>query len=141
MIDFLYETLQELGFVHPLHPAATHLPMGLVLGAFIFAATAFVLKKEELNKTAYHCSILALLTAIPAIFVGITDWQYRLDGSWTMPIQIKIPLSIVLLLLLGSIYKVGKSPKKKPFLMLVLYALSSLVVMNIGFFGGELIYG
>jgi uncharacterized membrane protein len=36
MIDFIYSTLVVLGYTHPLHPAVVHIPMGMVLGGFLF---------------------------------------------------------------------------------------------------------
>jgi len=50
MIDFIYQTLARIGFSHPLHPAITHIPMGMVIGGFLFAAASFVFKKDDLAK-------------------------------------------------------------------------------------------
>jgi len=37
MIEFIYQTLTKFGYTHPLHPTLTHVPIGLVIGAFLFA--------------------------------------------------------------------------------------------------------
>jgi uncharacterized membrane protein len=42
MIESIYQTLAKIGYTHPLHPPATHLPAGLIIGAFIFALIAWI---------------------------------------------------------------------------------------------------
>ncbi|MGD2029642.1 MAG: hypothetical protein PVG86_06850 [Desulfobacterales bacterium] len=37
MIEFIYLTLATIGYSHPLHPAMTHVPMGMIIGGFLFA--------------------------------------------------------------------------------------------------------
>jgi len=36
MIEFIYQTLIKFGYTHPLHPTLTHVPIGMVMGAFLF---------------------------------------------------------------------------------------------------------
>ncbi len=71
MIEFLYELLNQVGFTHPLHPAITHLPMGMAMGAFFFSLGS--LKYAELARTAYHCAILGLIFVLPTMFLGILE--------------------------------------------------------------------
>jgi len=47
MFDFIYNSLSRIGYTHPLHPAVTHLTIGLVMGSFIFLIIGFVLKKTN----------------------------------------------------------------------------------------------
>jgi uncharacterized membrane protein len=52
-MDFLYRFSESMGFDHPLHPALTHMPAGLVVGAFIFLLVALAFKRyKSLNTTA-----------------------------------------------------------------------------------------
>lgn len=38
MTDTIFSFLNQIGFTHPLHPAFTHVPMGMVMGAVFFVA-------------------------------------------------------------------------------------------------------
>ncbi len=49
MIELLYEPLEKIGYTHPIHPPLTHIPMGLVFGAFIFALTALLFRRTTLS--------------------------------------------------------------------------------------------
>lgn len=37
MTELVFKLLEIVGFTHPLHPALTHIPMGMVMGAFFSA--------------------------------------------------------------------------------------------------------
>ena len=141
MIEFIFETLQSLGFHHPLHPALTHIPMGMVMGAFFFTLGAYFLKMPYLYKTAYHSAVLGLIgTPFTALF-GVMDWQYLYGGTWSTIIQIKVGLAFVLFFLLLAVVKFGKDGENKPILMLALNGLCLLTAVGLGFSGGELVFG
>ncbi len=139
MLDFIYGTLAAIGFMHPLHPVATHIPMGMVLGGFVFLVASY--KWGELEKTAFHCFILALLFVPPTILLGLMDWQHRLLGRWSNLIAAKISLSIFLAILLSTIVFLHfkKSPGKT--VMLLLFGLAFLIAAAMGYIGGELVFG
>jgi len=136
MISAFYQSLASIGYTHPLHPAVTHIPVGLIIGGFVFALTGTILKRPSLTKSARHCFWLALLVLPVAVLFGLMDWQHFFAGAWLMPIIMKIVLAAVLLVLL--IITLIPSHEKIP---LVLYSLCLFVVIGIGFFGGELVYG
>ena len=136
MLSILYQTLASIGYSHPLHPAVTHVPVGLITGAFLFALAAAVRNQPSLAETARHCLQLALLFLPAAALLGIMDWQHFYAGAWLQPIVMKIILAAVLIVLL--VISLMPSGKKSP---LALYGLCLLVVVGIGFFGGELVYG
>ena len=46
MIEFVYQTLANLGYSHPLHPILTHVVLGMVIGGFLFAAAAKAAGRE-----------------------------------------------------------------------------------------------
>ncbi|MFQ5772202.1 MAG: DUF2231 domain-containing protein, partial [bacterium] len=100
MIEFIYQTLAKFGYTHPLHAPATHLPAGLIIGAFIFAIIAWLFNRPNLEQTARHCIILALIAVLPTIVLGLMDWQYRFGGALLFEIKMKLVLGGVLLLLL-----------------------------------------
>ena len=40
MIDAFYNLLDKIGYLHPIHPAMTHMPIGLVVGSLFLGVTA-----------------------------------------------------------------------------------------------------
>lgn len=140
MTDLIYSTLQTIGFAHPLHPALTHIPMGMVIGCFFFGLTAFFTQKTVFLKTALHCSVVALIFIVPTIVAGILDWQYFYGSTLSFFIILKFILATLLTLLLAYSVRVslkGGSSKQ----MLILYTLCLACAGGLGFSGGELVYG
>ena len=140
-MEFLYRIAENVGFDHPLHPALTHMPIGLVISAFIFLLAAITFKRNSsLTKTAYHCIVLALIFLFPAAFLGYTDWWHFYAGVWLFPIKIKIVLTIILLifLTLGIIMEMknmGGLISKS-----VIYLLCVICVIGLGYYGGDLVF-
>jgi uncharacterized membrane protein len=141
MIEFIYQTLAKIGYTHPLHPPATHLPAGLIIGAFVFALIAWIFNRSNLAKTAHHCLILALIATVPTIVLGLLDWQYRLDGTWLFAIKMKLALAGILLLLLILAVVYGALAEGFSKTIVAVYTLCLVTVIGLGFFGGELVYG
>ena len=141
MIETLYKTLEGIGYNHPLHPPLVHLPVGLILGAFIFLLIAQILLRPSLAKTARHCMILALISLFPAILLGLMDWQYRLGGGLRFPIIMKLILAGALLVLICVSIVLGRQDQVRSLKHLGVYILCALTVSAIGYFGGELVYG
>lgn len=140
MIETLYATLESIGFTHPLHPAVVHIPMGMVVGAALFALTGLVWKKDALERTAYHCAVLALVFILPTIITGFLDWQGVRGGAWEPLIIVKMVLSVVLtgLLIAAVVLKTrGAEPRR----MVIVYLLCLACAGGLGFSGGELLYG
>lgn len=141
MIDEIYQLLAKLGYVHPLHPAVTHLPVGGVMVGFFLMAAAIIWRKPALIKSSYHAMCVAFVFLLPTMAVGFLDWQHYYSGAWIFPIQMKMGLASLLFVLLAISLVVGRKPDVKPLTMLFLCTLCLLNVMGIGYFGGELIYG
>ena len=141
MIEFIYQTLAKIGYTHPLHPPATHLPAGLIIGAFIFALIAWIFNRSNLAQTARHCLILALIMAVPTILLGLLDWQHRFGGAYLFEIKMKLVLAgiLLLLLLVAVVYAALAGAFTKT--VVAIYALCLLTVIGLGYFGGELVYG
>ncbi|RLC22769.1 MAG: hypothetical protein DRH93_09050 [Deltaproteobacteria bacterium] len=141
MVQTVFEFLNNLGFTHPLHPALTHIPMGMVMGAVTFRLASFLPKLKFLAKTGYHCVILGLLGIAPTAFAGYLDWQHTFGGEWEFLIILKIILAVVLTIVLVTIAVIDdpENPKfdKKTFF----YLLTVLLAIGLGFSGGELQYG
>lgn len=141
MIDLIYQSLAEIGFHHPLHPAIVHLPMGLIMGGFLFGIGSAILNNRELTRTAHHCFTLALIFILPTILLGYTDWQYKFDAEWSLLILLKIIFAFVLFIMLASAYWVGRKNNGNIKLILLIYALCLINTIALGFMGGEIQYG
>lgn len=139
-IDALYGFLGRLGFTDPLHPAIVHIPIGLVIGAFVFFAVALVFKRKQLVLTARHASILALVFAVPSILFGALDWIHFYHAAPIPAIRIKMALAAILLVLLVLGIILGGKGKSRNAAMLAIYACSFLCVVALGWFGAGLIY-
>ncbi len=139
MIAFIYKTLESIGFNHPLHPVATHIPMGMVLGGFLFYLATFKLK--ELANTAHHCFMLALAFLPITVVFGIMDWQHRYAGAVSTFIIAKFILAGTIALLLALAVYLYRKSKLGQGAFMALYTLCLLNAIGLGFIGGSLAYG
>ena len=139
MVDLPYQLLEQIGFTHPLHPAITHLPMGMAMGACLFAIAS--LRWAFLAGTARHCAVLGVIFVPPTIIAGILDWQHYYDGDWSALFITKFALALLLPLLLLSALAAGSSERNHSKLPIVLYALCLFTAVGLGYIGGEIGYG
>lgn len=140
MTASLFTFLEKIGFTHPLHPALTHIPMGMVMGCFFFSLASLVGKKPELNRTALHCSILALIFIAPTILAGLLDWQHRFGGLFEPLIIVKMVLATALTGLLVYSIQLQRAAAQEKKIFLV-YCLCLACAVGLGYSGGELVYG
>lgn len=139
MIEFIYGTLNSIGFHHPLHPVATHIPMGLILGGFLFAIGSF--KWEALEKTAFYCLVLALVNLPVTIIFGLLDWLHIYKGKLIPYIIAKMSLAGVIVIFVSlTVYLYHKGKINKT-VFVVLYFLCFATAVALGFIGGQLIFG
>lgn len=141
MIEFIYQTLARFGYSHPLHPTLTHVPIGMVIGSFLFVLVALIFRRSNLAQTAEHCTVLALIGALPTALLGLMDWQHFYGGLFLFPIKMKLTLAgiLIVFLILAVIFGfLGESFSK---IVVSLYVLCLLCVIGLGYFGGELVYG
>jgi uncharacterized membrane protein len=141
LIDLVYQTLAKIGYSHPLHPAMTHIPMGMIIGGFLFAVGSVMMKKDDLAKAAYYCYTLALIFVLPTMMLGYMDWQYRLEAEWSGLILTKIILAVMLTAVLVITFFYGKNLKVDIKQKLIFYVICFAIAMGLGFIGGELQYG
>lgn len=140
MVENLYLFLEKVGFTHPLHPMLTHAPMGMIIGMVVFSLLGLILRNGNLGQTAFHCSVLALLSVVPVIGAGVLDWLHLLEGEWNIFIKIKMILGVLLTILL-FISVILKSKGTTPGKMLLIYLLCLACAGGLGYSGGELVYG
>ena len=138
MFENLYRTLEQYGFTHPLHPALTHLPIGLIVGGGIFALISIVFRIKSLVATAKHCQVLGFFMMLPTVVLGYSDWQHYYNGAWLFEIKMKFLLTglLVLFSLMNIIFNRNSQAEKVNHLPL--YLLCMLIVAGIGYYGGEL---
>jgi len=141
MTAIIFEFLAKIGFTHPVHPALTHIPMGMVMGAVTFRLVSFLPRSKFLARTGYHCIILGLLGMFPTAFAGYLDWQHTFGGAWEFLIILKICLAAVLTIVLLTIAIID-DPENPGFDKKTLfYLLTLFLAIGLGFSGGELQYG
>jgi len=141
MIDALYALLKTLGFDEPLHAPITHLPIGLVVGAFTFFVVALIFNKKQLIPSARHAAILAFVFAFPTIILGVFDWMHFYHGILMPAIVIKIGFATVVLLALGAAIILGGEIKLHSRWLTVLYSIAFIAIMGLGYFGTGIIRG
>jgi uncharacterized membrane protein len=141
MFDPVYQFLNKLGYMHPIHPTEVHMPIGLVVGACVFAYVALVFRRPSLAQTARHCIILAFIFLFPTMLFGFMDWQHFYAGAWLFPIKIKIPLAFVLMVLLLVAIVLGAKVGPQAKSVMAVYTLCLLTVVVLGFYGGQLVFG
>ena len=141
MIDGIYQLLAKVGFTDPLHAPVTHIPIGLVIGAFCFFYVAVIFKKKNLYLTARHVSILAFIFVFPTILLGVMDWLHFFKGALIPPIKAKMILASCVMVLLGAGIILGSEVRVRSAPMMVIYALAVVGVVGLGWFGARLVYG
>ncbi|MFH2061173.1 MAG: DUF2231 domain-containing protein [Pseudomonadota bacterium] len=141
MTEIIFDFLSTIGFKHPLHPALTHIPMGMVMGAVTFRLVSLIPKFKFLARTGYHCVILGLLGIVPTVFAGVLDWQHTYGGQWEFLIILKMILAGALTLVLVIIALKDNPETPKFDNKTLLYLFTVLIAIGLGFSGGELQYG
>ena len=139
-MEGFYTLLESLGYRHPIHAPMTHVPIGMVIGAFVFILAARAVGKASFLATARHCTALALVAAIPTIVLGYMDWQHYYAGARLFQIEAKLVLaSLLIVFLAASLVFMGKEPGRPAFQILML-SVSVILVGGLGYFGGDLVF-
>lgn len=141
MSDLIYDFLEKIGYHHPLHPVLVHMPIGLIVAAFFLSCAAVLLRRSTLATSAYHDLVAAFIFFFPSVFIGIVDWQRYFHGAWLQPIQMKLLLAPLLLLLLAVGVFIGYRQGAQAKGLFPIYLLSLLTVTALGYFGGQLTFG
>jgi uncharacterized membrane protein len=138
MTEIIFEFLNNIGFTHPLHPAFTHIPMGMVIGAVIFRLASFLPRLKGLARTGYHCVVLGLLGMFPTAYAGYLYWQHTYGGTWDGLIIIKMVLAVALAVILAAIAIMDDPENRRVDKQTLFYLLIFLLTIGLGFSGGEL---
>lgn len=140
MTAAIFEFLSKIGFHHPVHPALTHIPMGMVMGAVTFRILSLIPRLKFLARTGYHCVVFGLLGMFPTAFAGYLDWQHTFQGQWEFLIILKMVLAVLLTLLLAAILYLDDIETPKLNRVTLFYFLAVFLAIGLGFSGGELRY-
>jgi len=141
MFDGFYAFLDRLGYLHPIHPAMTHMPIGLVVGSLFLGTAGWLSDRPLLARSAYYTLVLALLFWFPTILFGLMDWQRYYAGAWLFPFEMKLILASLLFVLLLSGVLLGYRDPTRIKRLLPIYLLCFATVTALGYFGGQLVYG
>ena len=96
-MEGLYQFFDVIGYVHPIHPPFTHIPVGLVIGAFLLGVISLLFRLQMAGRAARYCMIIAFISIFPTVLFGYMDWQHYFAGGWLSPIKIKLVLAAILL--------------------------------------------
>jgi len=141
VIDAFYDLLLKIGFTDPPHALLTHMPIGLITGALLFFLVAVIFRRKVLVPTARHVFILAFIFIFPTILFGVLDWLHYFKGQMIQPIKFKIGLAAAVLVITGAGVILGSELKVRTIPQMVLYALSFVCVVGLGYFGAKMVYG
>jgi uncharacterized membrane protein len=141
MLSFIYDWLQKLGYSDPIHPPFVHMPIGAGVMALGFVLFAWVFKRRGLGISAHHVFLLGLLFWFPSVLAGLMDWQHYYAGAWLLPIELKMILAGVLLALFVVGWLLARRPQPPRASIFVVYGLSFVNVVALGYLGGHLVFG
>ena len=117
------------------------MPIGLVVGALVFALVAAVFHRERLRLTPRHCIIFAFIWIFPTVLFGIMDWQHFYGGALLLPIRVKLTVAPILASLLLAAILLGRKYGATSRIVLPIYFLCFCCVVVLGYFGGQMVYG
>lgn len=83
---------------HP-HPMTVHFPIVFMLSNPFFNLLYWVTGNRDFETTAFHCLGGGVLFLAVAMVTGFFTWRYNYMAKMMKPVAIKIPLSIVTLLM------------------------------------------
>ncbi|MBL4697888.1 MAG: hypothetical protein JKX70_03545 [Phycisphaerales bacterium] len=135
-----------IAWIGKFHPPATHLPIGMLIGAAL-AEGLFMMTKRDLFKNAgTFCLVIAGFGAMGAVTLGWFNVGFAfVDDEWIQTVHRWLGTSTALLTLLSIAMLIRASkPDVKPSARLwyrvSLFAAAGMVGAT-GFFGGALVYG
>lgn len=128
------------------HPASTHLPIGLILGAAIAEALFILTRKAHLRHAAAFCLTIGTIGAVLTATLGWFNGGFVLwDDDWVQATHRWLGTSTALgaavaLLFLTMALRHSESHAMVRAYRTTLVCLAALIAAT-GFFGGSLVYG
>jgi uncharacterized membrane protein len=128
------------------HPLVVHFPIALLMASVLFDLSAFLSKREALEKAARWNLIMGLVTAAMAFVTGLQAEESVPPFPVMQEIVERheklayITLGIFVLLFLWRVLKHGKFFRRWPSLYLLVAFLGMLNLAVTAYYGGELVY-
>lgn len=88
---------------HP-HPMTVHFPIVFMLSNPVFNTLYVVTGNRTFETTAFHCLGGGILFMIVAMATGYVTWWYNYMAKMMKPVAIKIPLSVVTLVIALALF-------------------------------------
>ncbi len=145
---------KELGFSRRLqrwlgkfHPAAVHVPIGLLLAAAVAELIWWLTGRDPFDFACRFCTVVAAAAAVPAAAMGWMAGSFESDIGYTLTLHRWMGVAVVVLALVtaGLSLAVGQSRDQltpRPRLMMRWLVLINAVLVSVtGHFGGELVHG
>ena len=131
---------------HP-HPAAVHLPIGLILGTFLFEIMAFVFG-SLMTEWASVCCLIVVTLSLPAVIVtGLFTWWVNYECESGSIINWKRRLAylsfvVALICLILRYHITDPLAMADPFVLVYVAALVVLtaIISTVGYLGGLLTF-
>ncbi len=127
------------------HPVAVHFPIAFFMGGFLFVLLYLILKNPAFEQTAFFLAVLGTVTAPFSVLTGFQSWWLYYDLKRTGPILFKI-FGALVLIIIGAVLSVwhflqpqvltGGGATTVAFV--ALYAVTPVLVMTMGYFGGSM---
>ncbi len=133
-------------WVGKLHPPATHLPIGLLIGAAIAEGLLIFTRRDLFRHASAFCVVLAAIGGVTAATLGWFNGGFVLvDDDWVQMTHRWLGTGTAVLTLLSGVLLLRASrsstePVSRRAFRVSLFVTATLVGAT-GFFGGALVYG
>lgn len=133
-------------WIGKLHPPATHVPIGLLIGAAVAEIGMIFTRKEWFRHAAGFCLVLGTLGALGAATLGWFNGGVALwDSDWVQATHRWLGTGTAVLSLVTLVFYLrmsrAKSGSPPAFWYRACLFLTTSLVGAAGFFGGALVYG
>lgn len=135
-----------IAWIGKFHPPATHLPIGMLIGAALAEGLFMITKRDLFKNAGTFCVVIAGFGAMGAATLGWFNGGFAfVDDQWIQTVHRWLGTSTAIFTLLSIILLIRASkPDAKPSARLAyrvsLFAAAGMVGAT-GFFGGALVYG
>ncbi|MDQ7013772.1 MAG: hypothetical protein Q9O74_07745 [Planctomycetota bacterium] len=143
-VDHADSGLKIVSWLGKFHPPATHLPIGLLIGAALSELGLMLTRREMFRHATAFCLGLAALGALGAATLGWFNGGFVLfDEDWVQGVHRWLGTSVAVFSVVAFAVLIRtsrKTPEQRTPFRVVLFLTATLVGAT-GFFGGALVYG
>ena len=127
-----------------LHPAAVHLPIGLLLAAALAELAYMVTGRQLFDMACRYCVVVGAMGAVPAAILGWMAGEFQSGVGSTLTIHRATGIAVVVLSLIAAVLSrspVGQPPSPGRQAMRWLVFVNAIMVSVAGHWGGLLVHG